>query len=51
MTTSEAATVLGLDPHTVRQQCQSGKLRAEKRGRDWWITPDAVKRYEKESKR
>ncbi len=45
MTSNEAATALGLDPDTVRGQCENGKLVAEKHGRQWWITPGAVERY------
>lgn len=45
MTTNEAAALLGLDPHTVRVQINRGKLRAERRGRDYWIKPAEVERY------
>jgi hypothetical protein len=34
---------------TLRQQIANGKLRAEKRGRDWHVTPKEVERYRKES--
>ncbi len=51
MTVNEAATLLGIKPDSVRQQCRSGKLRATKRGRDWWITLAAVKQYQKENQR
>ena len=51
MTSNEAAKVLGLEPDTIRQQCQSGKLRATKRSRDWWVTPREVERYRKDNLR
>lgn len=45
MTLNEAAVVLGVTADTLRQQIKAGKLDAEKRGRDWWVTPGAVARY------
>ena len=51
MTLTEAAEALGLDPSSLRHQIANGKLRATKRGRDWWVTPAEVKRYEKEHRR
>lgn len=51
MTLTEAATILGLSPDTLRQQVHNGKLRAVKQGRDWSVTPREVARYGKENKR
>ena len=34
-----------MTPDTLRQQIGHGKLKATKRGRDWWVTPAEVKRY------
>ena len=51
MTLKEAAAVLGLRPDTLRKQAQRGVLRAERRGRDWWVEPAEVARYERENKR
>jgi excisionase family DNA binding protein len=34
MTTTEAAAILGITPHTLRQQIAKGKLKARKVGRD-----------------
>lgn len=48
MTITEAAEKLGLSHHTVRNQVRAGRLAAEKRGRDYWITPAAVERYRTE---
>lgn len=42
MTTKEAAELLGITPVAVRYLIEQGILKAEKRGRDWWITPAAV---------
>jgi excisionase family DNA binding protein len=40
----EAAARLDVSPVAVRQQIADGRLRAVKRGRDWWIDPRAVER-------
>lgn len=45
MTLTEAASRLGIDPATLRQQIAKGRLRAEKHGRDWWVDPAEVERY------
>lgn len=47
----EAAELLGLAPGTLRLQIANGKLRAVKRGRDWWIVPKEVERYRQEHRR
>jgi excisionase family DNA binding protein len=49
MTVSEAARLLGLSDATVRRQIGNGRLRAEKPGRDWDISPEEVGRYRAES--
>lgn len=51
MTLTEAAAILGVTPATLRQQIANGKLRAIKRGRDWWVTPKEVERYARENRR
>lgn len=51
MTLREAADQLGVLPATLRQQIAHGKLRAEKRGRDWWVKPSEVERYRRENQR
>ena len=51
MTLPEAAALLGVTAATLRQQIARGALRAEKRGRDWFVTPREVERYRKEHKR
>jgi excisionase family DNA binding protein len=51
MTLTEAAAILGVTAATLRQQIANGKLRAVKRGRDWWVTPGEVERYRRESRR
>ena len=51
MTLIEAAAILGVTAATLRQQIANGKLRALKRGRDWWVTRREVERYRATSKR
>lgn len=48
MTTQEAATLLGIAEQTVRQAIADNRLSAVKRGRDWWIDPVDVDRYDRE---
>ena len=45
MTLKEAAVSLGVTPDTLRQQIAAGRLKAVKRGRDWWVTKGEVERY------
>jgi excisionase family DNA binding protein len=47
----QAAALLGVTAATLRQQIANGKLRAVKRGRDWWVTRGEVERYRATSKR
>lgn len=51
MTLLEAAAILKISSATLRQQIANGKLRAEKRGRDWWVTAREVTRYARENQR
>ena len=51
MTLIEAADILGVTAATLRQQIANGKLRATKRGRDWWVTKPEVARYQRESRK
>ena len=51
MTLTEAAELLGLAPSTLRHQIANGSFKAEKRGRDWWVSTREVYRYRKESRR
>lgn len=51
MTLTEAAALLGVTAATLRQQIARGKLRATKRGRDWWVTAKEVNRYRAQSRR
>lgn len=51
VTLKEAAERLKLAPSTLRVQILKGKLKATKRGRDWWVTPKEVARYQAEHKR
>lgn len=45
LTLNEAAEYLQLSADTLRQQAGKGVLRAEKRGRDWLVSPIEVERY------
>ena len=51
MTLKEAAAQLGLDPATLRQAIARGSLKATKRGRDWFVSPSEVERYQRENRR
>lgn len=51
VTLKQAAELLGLSPTTLRVQILKGKLKATKRGRDWWVTPKEVERYSQEHRR
>ena len=51
MTLKQAAEALGLDPSGLRHQIKNGKLKAEKRGRDWWLTKGEVERYRRDNLR
>lgn len=48
MSTVQAAAALDITAATVRQAIGDGRLRATKRGRDWWIDPAEVVRYGRE---
>jgi len=45
LTLTEAAHGLGVQPATLRAQIARGRLAAERRGRDWHITPAEYDRY------
>lgn len=51
MTLKEAAAILGILPATLRRQIANGRLQAQKRGRDWFVTAAEVERYNAESRR
>lgn len=42
ITTTEAAKRTGVSARTVRRQCQTGRIKAQRAGRDWQIPADAV---------
>lgn len=48
LTTAEAAARLKLKPRSVVQLISRGLLKAEKRGRDYFIEAVEVERYERE---
>jgi len=45
ITLKQAAAKFGLSPESLRVYIFQKKLKAEKRGRDWWTTAKAVARY------
>lgn len=51
LTVREAAASLGVAPSTLRWQIRNGKLEAQKRGRDWYISEAEVARYARENRR
>lgn len=51
MTLKEAAAQLGVTPDNLRGAIARGSLKAEKRGRDWFVTQREVERYRTENKR
>lgn len=52
LTTREAAQRLGLKTTgAVRQLILAGRLQAEKRGRDWFISEDDIEHFEQEPRK
>jgi excisionase family DNA binding protein len=49
MTIPEAAASLGLSPNTLRHQIRLRKMRAHKMGYGWYVSPEEVERYRRES--
>lgn len=47
LTTAEAADLLGVIPRRVRALIESGKLPAERIGRDWAIKPKDLDRLDR----
>lgn len=45
MVLSYFAERVGLNPATLRQYIKSGKLRAVKIGRNWFVPPDEIRRF------
>lgn len=45
MTLIEAAATLGVTPDNLRGAIKRGSLKAEKRGRDWFVGRADVERY------
>lgn len=45
----EAATQLQVTDSTIRAQIKKGKLKGEKRGGIWLLTPGEVSRYAREN--
>lgn len=47
-TTPQAAAMLGLKPKTVSRYIKRGLIKAERRGRDYWITESELERFKVE---
>jgi excisionase family DNA binding protein len=45
LSTTQAAAALGIPRRTVQQLCDTGKIRAEKIGRDWLIKESALNKF------
>ena len=45
LTVAEAAAALGIEPSSVRHAIRSGRLSAQKAGRDWWLRAEDVLTY------
>lgn len=45
MTVNEVAELAGLEPRWIRRLCQQGRLKAEKRGRDWDIDRESAEAW------
>lgn len=48
LTTAEAAEQLHITKRSVARLCKRGTIKAELRGRDYWIEDSEVERYAKE---
>ena len=48
MTTTEAAASLNVTRAWLWRLIKRGTIKAEMRGRDWWIEPEEVERYRRE---
>lgn len=51
MTLAEASALIGVAHGTLANQALHGRLRATKRGRDWFVTEAEVERYAREQRR
>ena len=51
MTLIEAAAMLGVTPDNLRGAIKRGAMKAEKHGRDWWVSVGEVERYRRENRR
>ncbi len=45
ITTEEASQLSGYNVEYIRQLIRSGKISADKRGRDWWVDQNAFLSY------
>jgi excisionase family DNA binding protein len=45
ITTHEASELSGYNVEYIRQLIRAGTIKAQKRGRDWWVDKDAFTLY------
>jgi excisionase family DNA binding protein len=45
ITTAEAAELTEYNPEYIRQMIRRGVIKAEKKGRDWWIDKNSIVEY------
>lgn len=50
LTTDQAAREVGVEPNTMRIWCRKGKIKAQKYGRDWLITMEALAGVDRSTK-
>jgi excisionase family DNA binding protein len=48
LTTKDAAERLGIKPRSVARLIQRKIMKAEKRGRDWFVSEEEIERYKRE---
>jgi excisionase family DNA binding protein len=51
ITTAEAAEITEYNLEYIRQMIRRGVIRAEKKGRDWWVDKDSIIEHQAEMKR
>jgi excisionase family DNA binding protein len=51
ITTTEASQLSGYNIEYIRQLIRAGKIKAEKRGRDWWVDRENFLSYLQQSER
>ena len=50
MSIEEAANISGYNPEYIRRLIRSKQIKAEKKGRDWWVDRASLLAYRKEAR-